>query len=523
MIRRTGVVDLGSNTSRLVIYEHEPGVRFRLVDEVREVVRLREGMGTRQVLRAAAMDRSLHALKMYRMLCDAVGVDEVIAVATSAVRDATNRDSFLSRVKTDAGIDLRLLSGEQEGYYGALGAINGVGVRDGFVVDMGGGSVQVVQVRGGLPGRAASVQLGALHVAENYLGFDAAKPSAVKKLTQQVKRLLAEQLDWFRAGSGGTLVAIGGTIRNLAAIAQAEDGYPLDSVDNYVLSGDHIREFGEQLWQMTAEERAKLSGLHVDRADIIHAGALVFGLLLDHSGFGSITVSRQGLREGLFYEKFLAGQAQPVIADVRAFSAFNLARHFGQDTQHTHHVAFLALRIFDDLKTLHGLDAGSRELLWAAAMLHDIGIEIAYDYHHLHSGYIIQNSLFPGYTPREKILVSLITRYHRNRGTPKGGEFGSLLDKEDDPALSILSGMLRLCEYLERGRRQAVRDVRCHFDKEQRWVQIEALCDEDAQVEIWEAGRNVGLLAESLGVEVEVVEGVWAAADATDSGAAARA
>ena len=399
MIHRTGVIDLGSNTSRLVIYENEPGERFRLVDEVREVVRLREGMGTTQVLRAAAIDRSLHALKMYRVLCDAVGVDKLIAVATSAVRDATNRDSFLSRVQSDAGVDLRLLSGEQEGYYGALGAINGVGLADGFVVDMGGGSVQVVEVAGGLPGRAASVQLGALHVAENYLGFDSAKPGAVKRLSQQVREQLAGKFDWFKAREGATLVGIGGTVRNLAAIAQAEDSYPLDSVDNYILSGAHVQELGDRLWRLTAEERARISGLHVDRADIIHAGALVYSLLLQHSGFGSITVSRQGLREGLFYEEFLAGQPQPVITSLREFAALNLARNFRQDTAHTHHVALLSLRLFDDLAELHKLDAAYRELLWAAAMLHDIGIQIGYANHHLHSSYIIQNSLLPGYTP----------------------------------------------------------------------------------------------------------------------------
>lgn len=317
MTHRTGVIDLGSNTSRLVIYEHEPGVRFRLVDEVREVVRLREGMGATHVLRAAAIDRSLHALKMYRMLCDAVGVDDLLAVATSAVRDAANRDSFLSRVRTDAGVTLRLLPGEEEAYYGALGAINGVGLADGFVVDMGGGSVQVTQVKAGLPGRAASVPLGALEVAENYLGFDVVKPGAVRKLSQHVRDQLAEQFDWFRAQDGAKLVAIGGTIRNLASIAQNEDGYPLDSVDNYVLAGADVRELGERLWQMTAEERARLGGLQVDRADIIHAGALIYSLLLEHSGFESITVSRQGLREGLFYEKFLAGQEQPVVSNLR--------------------------------------------------------------------------------------------------------------------------------------------------------------------------------------------------------------
>lgn len=511
MTRRTGVIDLGSNTSRLVIYEHEPGVRFRLVDEVREVVRLREGMGATHVLRAAAIDRSLHALKMYRVLCDAVGVDDLIAVATSAVRDATNRDSFLSRVQTDAGISLRLLEGEEEGYYGALGAINGVGLTEGFVVDMGGGSVQVVEVKEGLPGRAASVPLGALEVAENYLGFDVVKPGAVKKLAQQVKDQLAAQFDWIKAREGAKLVAIGGTVRNLAGIAQSEDQYPLDSVDNYVLAGRDVAELGDRLWQLPAEERAKLGGLQVDRADIIHAGALVYKLLLEHSGFDSITVSRQGLREGLFYEQFRASEAQPVFENLLEFSVLNLARNFGQDTRHTHHVAFLALRMFDDLAGLHALDPDCRQILWAAAVLHDIGVQIGYDSHHLHSGYIVQNSLLPGYTPRKKVLVALLTRYHRNRGTPKLRECESLLEEDDDRVLSVLSGILRLCEYLERGRRQAVRDVRCHFDKEQGWVQVEALCDGDARMELWDAGRNVGLLAGSLGVDVEIVEGVWPA------------
>lgn len=509
MARRTGVIDLGSNTSRLVIYEYEPGVRFRHVDEVREMVRLREGMGAAQVLRAAAIDRSLHALKMYRVLCDAVGVDDLIAVATSAVRDATNRDSFLSRVQDDTGVALRLLSGEQEGYYGALGAINGVGLADGFLVDMGGGSVQVVEVKDKQPARASSIQLGALYVAETYLGFDAAKPGAVKKLSRHVKEQLGEKFDWFKAREGATLVAIGGTIRNLAAIAQSEDNYPLGSVDHYVLSGSDVRELGDRLWQLTAAERARLGGLHSDRADIIHAGALVYSLMLEHSGFDAITISRQGLREGLFYEKFLAGRAAPVIADLREFSVLNLARNFGQDTGHTHHVAFLSLRLFDDLREMHGLEPSCRELLWAAAMLHDIGVTIGYGNHHLHSSYIVQNSLLPGYTQREKMLVALVTRYHRNRGTPSTEGYESLLEKNDSRVLNVLSGMLRICEYLERGRRQTVRDVRCHFDKRQGWVQIEALCDGDAQIELWDARRNVGVLATSLGADVEIVEGAW--------------
>ena len=371
MTQRTAVIDLGSNTSRLVIYEHDPGRRFQVGGRGARGRAAARGDGRSQTLRAAAIDRALHALKMYRALCDAVGVDEVIATATSAVRDAANRDSFLAHAEAEAGISLRLLTGEEEGYYGALGAINGVGISDGFVVDMGGGSAQVVEVKNGEPGRARSAQLGALHIAETYLGFDAAKPGAVKRLSQQVRKQLDEEFDWFKAYDGAELVAIGGTVRNLAAITQAERGYPLDSVDKYVLSGAEVRNLGQQLWQLSAEDRRKLSGLQVDRADIIHAGALVYSLLLEHSGFDKMTVSRQGLREGLFYERFLAGQARPVISNLRDFSPLSLARNFRQDNRHTHHVAKLSLRMFDDLKQVHQLNGSFRQLLWGAALVHD--------------------------------------------------------------------------------------------------------------------------------------------------------
>jgi len=149
------IVDLGSNTTRLVIYDYEPGKRFHLVDEVRQVVRLREGMGSTQILRAAAIARSLNALRMFRALYDALGVEEAVVAATSAVRDAGNSASFLARAEADTGWTLRILSGEEEGYYGALGAINATALSEGFVIDLGGGSAQVTEVRGGLPGGAS--------------------------------------------------------------------------------------------------------------------------------------------------------------------------------------------------------------------------------------------------------------------------------------------------------------------------------------------------------------------------------
>lgn len=508
MAERAGIVDLGSNTTRLVIYEYEPGRRFRLADEVREVVRLREGMGETNILRAAAIDRSLNALRMFRALCDAMEVADVTVVATSAARDAGNSASFLARAQAETGWTLRLLSGEEEGYYGCLGAINSTGLQEGFAIDLGGGSAQVVEVRGGLPGRAASLPLGALRLTELHLGADKVTQGRVEALTTAVRGQLAA-LDWFRARPGDELVAIGGTIRNLAQVDQVRRHYPFEVVQGYAFPADDLHELANQLWRMPLKRRSALSGLQYDRADIIHAGALVYDLLLRHSGFRQVTVSRQGLREGVFYARFLADQPQPIIADLRRFSVLNLARTFESDNLHSHHVAHLALRMFDELQPSHRLDASYRQVLWAASLLHDIGTIVDYQYHHLHSSYIVLHHELPGYSPRELALIALLCRYHRSKGWPKAGELAPLLAPGDEEALAPLAGMLRLAEYLERGRSQVVRDVRCHLDPVHRWLQIEALAAGSAAMELWEAGRNADVLARALGVELELVAGVW--------------
>ncbi len=508
MPQRIGIIDLGSNTTRMVIYEYEWDQFFRLEDEIREVVRLREGMGRTNVLRAAAIQRAVNAMRMFKDLGDGLGVSKVIVVATSAVRDAVNRDSFLARVRAETGWTLRLLSGEEEGYYGALGAVNATCLQDGFVIDLGGGSAQIVEVREGLPGRVASLPLGALRLTELFLSPDKIKPEQVAALQAFIDEQLAH-LDWFKARPGDRLVAIGGAIRNLGKIDQVRKRYPLSTIHGYRLAAADVAGMADELWRLSLKKRRAVNGLRSDRADIIPAAAIAYDMLLKRSGFESLIISRPGLREGLFFEHFLSRQPQPLIPDLRRFSILNLARIFGFDDPHSRHVAFLALRMFDDLRPVHELDEDYRELLWAAGILHDIGAIINYPYHHQHSYYIILNYTLYGYSPRELAIIALIARYHRNKGVPKPREMAPLLTNEDKRALVILCGIIRLAEYLERGRRQVVRDLRCHADPENGWVQIETLTTGHAAIELWEAERNLDVLSAALEMDVELVEGVW--------------
>ena len=492
----------------MVIYEYERDRYVRLTDEIREVVRLREGMGRTNVLRAAAIQRAINAMRMFKELSDDLGVHEVIAVATSAVRDAVNRDSFLARVKAETGWELRLLSGEEEGYYGALGVVNATCLREGFVIDLGGGSAQVTEVRGGLPQRSISLPLGALRLTELFLDPDKTTSSQVKKLRHFMAEQLAS-LDWFRARPGDQLMAIGGAIRNLGKIDQERKQYPLSTIHGYRLDAADIASLAEELWRASLKKRRSIKGLREDRADIIPAAAIAYDMLLQHSGFAQLTISRPGLREGVFFEHFLSHLPQPIFPDLRQFSILNLARIFDSDDAHSHHVAFLALRMFDDLRPVHGLDESYRELLWAAGILHDIGAIINYPYHHQHSYYIILNYTLHGFSPRELSIIALIARYHRNKGNPKARELAPLLTEADDRALEALCGIIRLAEYFERGRRQIIRDLRCHADLENGWVQIETLTTGNAAIELWEAERNLDVLSSALDMEVELVQGVW--------------
>ncbi len=508
MPEHVAVIDLGSNTTRMVIYEYERDRYFRLEDEIREVVRLRQGMGRTNVLRAAAIQRAINAMRMFKELAEGQGVSKVIVVATSAVRDAVNRDSFLARVQAETGWNLRLLSGEEEGYYGALGAINATCLHQGFVLDLGGGSVQIIEVRGGIPQRSVSLPLGALRLTELFLSPDKIAPSQVDELKAFIREQLT-QVDWFQAKPGDQLVAIGGAIRNLGKIDQVKKRYPLDSIHGYRLAAQDVALMADQLWRLSLKKRRSISGLRSDRADIIPAAAIAYDLLLTQGGFAEVIISRPGLREGLFFEHFLSHLPQPIFPNLRRFSILNLARIFGFDDPHSRHVAFLARRLFDDLQPVHELSQEYREILWAASILHDIGAIINYPYHHRHSYYIILNYTLFGYSPRELAMIALIARYHRSKGSPKPRDLKTLLTAEDARALVILAGIIRLAEYLERGRRQIIRDLRCHVDIENGWVQIEALATGNAAIELWEAERNLDLLSQALAMDVELVEGIW--------------
>ena len=494
---RLAVIDLGSNSFRLVVFDVSPRGSWRRTDEIYETVRIGEGLGASGQLGEPAIDRALHTLGLYAHFCRSMRIEDVRPVATSAIRDASNRQDFLKRAEAATHLPIRVLSREEEARYGYLAAVNSTTLADGLVLDLGGGSLQLVRVAARASEQLDSWPLGAVRMTERFL------PAAGKPTKKALKALRAHVRDelkrdkWVR-GAGGRMVGIGGTVRNLAAAVQHEAGLPSLGVQGQLITTDALDALVTRLAALPVAERGTVPGIKPARADLILAGAVVVRCVLEAGGFEALEVTEAGLREGVFFERLLGAAGDPpLFDDVRRASVLNLAAQYHVDHAHTEHVARLALGLFDELAAagLHPGDPIERELLWAAACLHDIGMSVDYDDHHKHSRYLVLNAGLPGFTPSEVAVIAQAARYHR-KGTPSPGPMAPLLDDRDAARLDRLAVLLRLAEDLERSRDQSVREA--HLEEDGDALRLVLVADGDVAVPRWAAAREVDVFAKAF-------------------------
>jgi exopolyphosphatase/guanosine-5'-triphosphate,3'-diphosphate pyrophosphatase len=461
------VIDLGSNSWRLVVFSFQAGGEatwWRRTDELYETVRIGAGMAETGRLSQAAMERGLETLVVFESFCQSggIGPDCVHAVATSAIRDADNQQEFLDLAARHTQLRIEVLSEEEEARLGYVAAINTSTLSDGAVLELGGGSLQLVQVQDRRATELASLPLGAVRLTEQFLsGEEPPKKKAVGRLRDHLREALSG-LEWL-PDSGASLVGIGGAVRNLAsasghAVLQSDDL----GVQGFVLTRDALGDLVETLAGLSVKERGELPGIKPGRGDIILAAALTIEAVLEAGGFAGIEATEAGLREGVFFDRELLGpHGEPLFADVRDAAVRNLAVQYESDLVHSEHVARLSGEMFDSLADQGLIEPieGERQLLWAAAMLHDVGMTISYDDHHKHSRYLIVSADLPGFDPRERALIAQISRYHR-KGAPKLGDLAPLARPGDEDVVARCAVILRLAEHLERGRDQSVKQAR---------------------------------------------------------------
>jgi exopolyphosphatase / guanosine-5'-triphosphate,3'-diphosphate pyrophosphatase len=495
--RQVAVIDLGSNSWRLVVFTYgdEEGW-WKRTDELYEAVRIGEGIEGTGELSEAAMKRGLETLVVFERFCHAsdIGDEDVHVFATSAIRDATNRDEFLRRIHAATGYEVEVLSVQQEAHYGYVAAINTSTLTDGVILDIGGGSMQLVRVAGRGEVDLASFPVGAVRMTERFLaGGDPKRPARkkdIQRLREHVEHELAS-IDWLPE-RGGRLVAMGGAVRNLAAAAQRAQFGSAGGIDigvqGYLLTRRALADLVTTLAELPVGLRRTVPGIKPGRGDIILAAAVTLQTVLEVGGFDGIDVTEAGLRDGIFLARTVLGEENPLFEDVRDAAVRNLAIQYESNLPHVEHVAQLSLEMHSSLAEsgMFTPEPEEAQLLWAAGMLHDVGMTISYDDHHKHSRYLIVSAELPGFDPRERALIAQMARYHR-KGAPKLGEWAKLAAPGDDEMLERCSMILRLAEHLERGRDQSVSEA--HLRTNGDGVALHLLADGDLTLPRWSVER----------------------------------
>jgi exopolyphosphatase / guanosine-5'-triphosphate,3'-diphosphate pyrophosphatase len=449
-VPRLAVIDVGSNTARMVVYEAPEGGMPRAIVARKEAPRMGERVGQGGHLEVEAVERGLAALRRFARTLASLGNPSTIAVATSAVRDASDGAEFVARAVKETRIPLRILSGDEEARYAYLGVASAWELGDDLVCDLGGGSMQVVSVRRGALHSAVSLPLGALRLTEEFLAHDPPKEREIEELRAHVREFLTEKLPATPEGGDFELHGVGGTIRTLARVSIELRAYPVGRVHGYPLRRRDLEGLAELLGEMPADKRRDVHGIGGDRADVIVAGLYTLLELLRATDRSQIRVSGMGIREGLAQEAF--GLELPVSAGILVHRSAVTASHlFGFSLARGEAIAERAMELFDLLSPTQKWGPSDRHALRAAALFHDAGTSIDLWGHAQHSAYLVRNFSVVGLDHRESLLASVTLRQHDGDELPPDAwqELKPVLEKEEVVLGRKLGVLLATAETLD--------------------------------------------------------------------------
>ena len=502
-------IDIGTNSIHLVVARAVASDRFEVLARQKDMVRLGSGGGEMKRLADDAIDRGVEALARHRAIAEAHGAS-IRAVATSAVREAENRHVFLRRALVEAGVRVEVISGFEEARLIHLGVLQAVPDFDqrSVVIDIGGGSTEVVLGERDETLVARSLKLGAIRLTDGFFPDDKVTNKAVTRCRRRVQSVLAplaREIDGFDVAVGSS-----GTIQAVAAMVSAARGEKgPQTFNNFSFTADELDAVVESLVAAsTVRERRKIPGLDDRRADIIVAGAIVLQEALRAFGAESVMISESALREGVLADTYRRthGGSLHHLRDIRRRGVLHLAELTDDDPEHSERCAHLALQLHDQLAPWHDLGDGPRELLEAAALLSNVGLFISHSGHHKHSYYVIRNSEhLTGFTDREIEVIAQVARYHRRSAPKAKHDTFAALDEGDQEVVRTLAGILRVAIGLDRAHRGAVAALAVREAGDVLVLEVEPAGGADVTVEIWSADERKALLEEVLDREVEVV------------------
>ncbi|MBP2132740.1 exopolyphosphatase/guanosine-5'-triphosphate,3'-diphosphate pyrophosphatase [Methanomicrobium sp. W14] len=451
-------IDLGTNSARLLVVRLNPNYSYSILRRQKETVRLGQGEFSHRYLDNSAIERAVLVCRQFCETSKSFGADEIISVATSATREALNKDLLLQKIKTGAGLPIEVISGTEEARLIYLGVSSGVHIGNGkyFFIDIGGGSTEIIIGDQFNYYLLESLKLGAIRTTnkfftENYQGtvsaarYEQIKRHILSKIVYVSKNIKKFELSG-AIGSSGTIQALA-DIKNHVIQSKNSSG------SDY-LTLDELHYLIEYLCKKNLDERKNIPGINPERADIIVAGAIILYTILNEAGIKEIKISDRSLRDGMLFDYLskLPGFPHAEQMPVRERSVQQLGKSCRIDETHAKNVIRLSLGLFDSGKEtgFHSFGDKEKEILRYAAYLHDIGQFISFSQHQNHSYYVITNAPLLGFNENEVEIIGLITKYHRKKMPKKDSPVFSRLNEHDQNAVIILSLFLRMAEHMER-------------------------------------------------------------------------
>jgi exopolyphosphatase/guanosine-5'-triphosphate,3'-diphosphate pyrophosphatase len=501
---RIAAIDIGTNSLHMIVCRVRPDLSFEVIDREKDMVRLGAGGLDGRRLAEGSMRAAIHTLSKFMRLAASRETDEVIATATSAVREAENGAEFVEAVRDELGVHVRVISGIEEARLIHLAAAYAVDIRkrSAVVIDIGGGSTEITLGTAERMALGRSFKLGVIRLTERFVRTDPLSSRDEHRLVRYIRDTAGSYLAQIGRRRVDRVIGTSGTMLSLGALAEGRA--PGDDMRNMPVSAKAMRRLRKRLTAMPLQERLRLRDFDPRRADLAPAGVVLIDTLLEGLGADTLTLCDFALREGLVLD-YIAKNAAHIrtierYPDVRRRSVTELAERYNYAPAHAQQVARLALALFDATRSRHRLGPREREWLEYAALMHDVGTHISYERHHRHSYYLIRHGGLRGFSPEEVEIIALIARYHR-QATPKKShaEFARLSPKMRD-TVRLLSACVRLAEGLDRSHAQAVSALRVRLTADQVTVTLTSAGDLD--LELWAASRHAAALGSALGAGI---------------------
>ena len=512
-------IDIGTNSIHMVVATVDPVVRsFSIVLTEKTTARLGDRDPDSGELTAAAMDRALQALRHCRDVADSHGIGTVVAVATSATREAPNGRDFLRRVQQQTGIDVGLVDGAEEArliYLGVLSAMDFAG-HPHLIIDIGGGSSELVLADSQDARALSSVRIGAVRLYRDFVRADPIPPARVAFLRAFIQGMLEPTVEKTLRRVSTTdlplrLVGTSGTVMSVAALIAARRGTKPARMNGFHFSLGELKDLMDELLAMDPRQRRSLEGLSERRAEIIVPGGLILQTAMELLGLEQLTVCERALREGLVVDWMLRNG---IITDrfsyqssVRRRTVLHQARKYRVDAERAERVAGHALTLFDATRgQLHDFGDTARELLWGAALLHTCGRHISASAYHKHSWYLIRHSSLLGYCEEEHLTLAALARYHRSSLPKKRhSSWQSLRLSSQRLAVERLSPLLRLAVALDRRPQPVIAGLMVAATQSSLSLELQPRQpDQDLSLEVWSLKEVFPTVEQALGICVEL-------------------